>query len=264
MPLDGGDDVAHLRPAAAGQGGEQGAVADHHEVLRRLGHHEVVLDPDHVGSLVAQDPPADDAHGLDRRGAVEGGGSRRPPVDDEGFVVDVAHAEPADVADLAGWGRAGPPVRPAWSRSSRPNTRPSYWLSRVVRRRAALKTSASRSNRPVSLLVADVARAVGATPGKAVGLDEPGAEGSLGQLGVDAADVGLLDGDLLATSAVIPSAWAWSGPVTRLSLFGSWCERTSLAPNAVHPVQRQAPGRHVFRTTDGPSPGAQMRPRRAA
>ena len=101
VTLDGGDDVAHLAAPAAGQRCDEGAVTDHDDVLGRLGHHQVVLDPDHGGPAAAEHPTADHAHRVDRGGAVEGGGRWCAPVDDQRLVVVVAHPEPADVADIA-------------------------------------------------------------------------------------------------------------------------------------------------------------------
>ena len=149
VALDGGDDVAHLGATAAGQGGEQGAVADDDEVVGRLGDHEVVLDADDVGALAAQHPAAQDAHRLDGGGAVEGSGGGRAPVDDERLVVVVAHAEPADVAGLA----LGVPLVPSESGVVEVEAAEDQALVlgvEVERRRAALKTRASRSNSPVS------------------------------------------------------------------------------------------------------------------
>ena len=51
VALDGGDDVAHLGAAAAGQRGHQRAVTDDDEVVGRLGDHQVVLDADDVAPL---------------------------------------------------------------------------------------------------------------------------------------------------------------------------------------------------------------------
>ena len=101
VALDRRDDVAHLAAAAAGQRRDEGAVAEHDDVVGRLGHHEVVLGADDRGALAAQHPAAHDAHRVDRGRAVERGCRGRPPVDDERLVVVVAHAEAADVADLA-------------------------------------------------------------------------------------------------------------------------------------------------------------------
>ena len=110
--LDRRDDVAHPLAAAAGQGRHERAVADDDEVVGRLGDHEVVLDADDGRAAAAQDAAAQHAHRLGRGRAVEGGGGRGAPVDDERLVVVVADAEAADVADLA-VARRAPPALPS-------------------------------------------------------------------------------------------------------------------------------------------------------
>jgi hypothetical protein len=50
VALDGGDDVAHPAAPGAGQRRHECAVADDHQVGRRLGDHEVVLDADDAGA----------------------------------------------------------------------------------------------------------------------------------------------------------------------------------------------------------------------
>jgi hypothetical protein len=148
VALDRRDDVAHLGTAAARDRGHESPVTDDDEVGWRLGDHEVVLDADDVGSLAPQHSPPQYAHRLHRGGSVERGGGRSPPVDDQRLVVVVTDAEPADVADLPLWAVVAVGPR-GWSMSSRPKTSPSYWLSNALRRRAAWKTRASRSNSPV-------------------------------------------------------------------------------------------------------------------
>ena len=107
--LDGGDDVAHGVAAGLAEGGHQGAVADDGQLVAveeglQLGAHQVVLDAEHLAALGADDPAADDPAGVDRGGAVEGGGGGRPPVDDQRGVVLV---EDADAADVQGLGDVG-------------------------------------------------------------------------------------------------------------------------------------------------------------
>ena len=105
--------------------------------------------PTTVGALAAQHPAAQHAHRVDRGGAVEGGGRRRAPVDDERLVVVVAHPEPADVADLAlvGGGAVGL-ARPARGRAGRrPGPRTACRSSSGAGRRR--RHRASRSKSPV-------------------------------------------------------------------------------------------------------------------
>jgi hypothetical protein len=155
VALDGGDDVAHLGAAAAGESRHEGAVADDDEVVGRIGHHEVVLDADDDRAPAAQHPPAQHAQGLDGGGPIERRGRWGPPVHDQRLVVLVADTRAGRCsAPRARWPVAGccgcGPGASAWcSRSSRPKTNPSYWVSSACWRRAAWKTRASRSKSPV-------------------------------------------------------------------------------------------------------------------
>ena len=172
VALDRRDDVAHLGAAAAGQRGQERAVADDDEVVGRLGDHEVVLDADDVGALAAQHPAAQHVHGLDRGGAVEGGSRGGAPVDDQGLVVVVADAEPADVAGLAvgGLGLVGQgvvEVEPAEDQAFVLGVEGRASTGGVEDQGVALE-------QPGQLLVAHVAGAVGAAARQAVGLDETG------------------------------------------------------------------------------------------
>ncbi len=105
VALDRRDDVAHLAAAAAGQRGDECSVADDDDVVGRLGDHEVVLGADDLAPGSAARVGAGRPSGRRGwRGRRHGGGGA--PVDDERLVVVVAHAEAADVADLAlGGGR---------------------------------------------------------------------------------------------------------------------------------------------------------------
>ena len=191
VALDGRDDVAHLAAAAAGEGGDECAVADDDDVVGRLGHHEVVLDADDRRALAPQDPAPDDAHRVDRGRPVERGGRGRAPVDDERLVLVVADAEPADVADLA-VGRGGPLGTEVEAAEDQP-------LVLLLDHRASARRGVDEGvalEEPGHLLVAHVAGAVGAAPGQAVGLDIGRAQARLGQLGVDPVDVRLLAGEL--------------------------------------------------------------------
>ena len=179
------------RPRAAGQRGDQRAVAEHDDVVGRLGHHQVVLGADHGGALAAQHPAAQHAHRVDRGGPVEGGCRRRAPVDDERLVVVVAHPEPADVAHLAlvGGRVLVAEVEPAEDQA----------LVLLVDHRAAPGGGVDQGvalEEPGHLLVAHVARAGGAAARHPVGLDVGGAAAGLLELGVDPVDVVLLQRQL--------------------------------------------------------------------
>ena len=191
VALDGGDDVAHLAAAAAGERRDQRAVAEHHDVVGSLGHHQVVLGADHGGALAAQHPAAQHAHRVDRGGPVEGGCRRRAPVDDERLVVVVAHPEPADVAHLAllGGGVLVTEVEPAEDQA----------LVLLVDHRAAPGGGVDQRvalEEAGHLLVTHVAGAAGAAARHPVGLDVGGAAAGLLELGVDPVDVGLLQRQL--------------------------------------------------------------------
>ena len=185
-----------------------------------LGHHEVVLDADDGGAAAAQHAAAQDPHRLGRRRAVEGGRRGRAPVDDERLVVVVARprdgrcsaprgrraarvSATADAAVRRG-GRCAAAVAAAaaarsmaWSMSSRPKTRPSYCVSRAVRRLAAWNIRASRSKRPAASSASPTSADLAMRPaGQTLGLHDVGAVAGLLELLVDPVDVGLLDGDL--------------------------------------------------------------------
>ena len=191
VALDGRDDVAHLPAAAAGERRHQGAVPDDDDVLRRLGHHEVVLDADDARPAAAQDATPDDPHRFDRGGPVEGSRGRRPPVDDERLVLVVAHPEPADVPDLP-LGRRG--VLGAEVEAAEDEA-----LVLGVDGRPApgcCEHEGVALEEAGHLLVADVAGAVGAPAREPVRLDVGRPEAGLLELRVDPVDVRLLDGDL--------------------------------------------------------------------
>ena len=187
VALDRRDDVAHLAATAAGQRRDEGAVAEHDDVRRRLGHHEVVLGADDGRALAPQDTAAEHAHRVDGGRAVERRRCGRPPVDDERFVVVVAHAEAADVADL--------PLRGGTVFAAQVQAAEHQPLVLLLDHRP---TSGGRVDEGVALeepghlLVADVTRAARAPSSEAVGLDVGGSQARLLQLGVDPVDVGLL------------------------------------------------------------------------
>lgn len=108
--LDGGDDVPHGVAAGLAERSHQGAVPDHRQlgavqVRGQLGAHQVVLDPEYLAALGADDPAAHDPAGFLRRRPVERCGSRRAPVDDQRRVVGVEDPDPADVQRLRDLGR---------------------------------------------------------------------------------------------------------------------------------------------------------------
>ena len=191
VALDRRDDVAHLAAAAAGQGGDERPVAEHDDVLGRLGDHEVVLGADDGGALAPQHPASHDTHRVDGGRAVERGGGGRPPVDDERLVVVVTHAEAPDVADLAlvRGGLLGAEVQPAEHEP----------LVLLLDRGAAPGGGEDEGvalEEAGHLLVAHVAGAVGAAARQPVGLDVGGAQAGLLELGVDPVHVRLLVGEL--------------------------------------------------------------------
>jgi hypothetical protein len=105
LGLDGGDDVPHGVAAGLAQRGHQRTVADHRQFTPgkggfQLRAHQVVLDPEDLAALGADDPTAYDPAGIDRRGAVERRGRRGPPVDHQRRVVRVQDADTADVECL--------------------------------------------------------------------------------------------------------------------------------------------------------------------
>src|SRR5664280_2691505 len=131
---------------------------------------------------------------LDWRGAVEGCGGRRAPVDHQGLVLVVADAEATDISSLA-VGSAGlvvgvgPEIQPSEHEAFVLRLQDRASLVRVEHQGIALEESGD-------LLVADIAGAVGSPAGKAFGLHQRDALGGLGELGVDLVHVLLLDGDL--------------------------------------------------------------------
>ena len=203
--LDRRDDVAHPPRPAPGQGGQQRAVAEDHEILGRLGREQVVLDADDLLAAAAQDAAAHDAVGLHRRRAVEGGGGRGAPVDDERFVFVVAHPESADVADLAlGLGRRLLVLlrAVAAARGDRVvEVEPPEDEALVLTVEGVLSASGGEDEgvaleEPGDLLVAHVAGAVGAPARHPLDLDEGRSGARLLELGVDPVDVRLLAREL--------------------------------------------------------------------
>jgi len=98
LGLDGGDDVAHPGAAGALQCGQQGALADHHEVGAARLVEQIVFDSDDLVIAAAQYPAAGDPHRIGGGCAIEGLGGGCAPVDHQRLVVVVAHAEASDVA----------------------------------------------------------------------------------------------------------------------------------------------------------------------
>jgi hypothetical protein len=101
LALDRGDDVAHGPAGAAGQRGQQRAVADHpHALGDRAGREQVVLDPHHPRASGADDPAPHDVHPHLGGRLVERRRRRCAPVHHERLELFVPQAEAADVADL--------------------------------------------------------------------------------------------------------------------------------------------------------------------
>ena len=105
LGLDGRHDRVHRAVTGPGELRQQRALADDLEVGLGLGVEQVVLDPEHVDALAAQDAPAYHALGVGLGGLVEHRGGRRAPVDEHDVVVVVAQPDAADVArDVADLG----------------------------------------------------------------------------------------------------------------------------------------------------------------
>ena len=134
-------------------------------------------------------PAADDAQVVAGGRAVERRGGRCAPVDDERLVVVVADAEAPDVADLALVLAVLLEVEAAEDEALVLVLEVRPAASGVVDQRVPLEE-------PGHLLVAHVAGAGRATAGHTVDGDEVGSAAGLGQLGVHAVQVLLLDGDL--------------------------------------------------------------------
>jgi hypothetical protein len=101
LPLDRGDDVAHVRATGASQRGEQRPLAKNPQVADVVGRQHVVIEVDDPLAPADDDAAAHHAERLPGGGAVERCGGRCPPVDQQRFPVVVAHAEPPDVVRLA-------------------------------------------------------------------------------------------------------------------------------------------------------------------
>ncbi len=102
LALDGGHDVAHPPGALAAQRCQEGAVADDRAALELVGRHRVeqlVLDGDDLVEPAADRAPSYDVVGLGRGSAVERGGSRGAPVDDQRVLLLGADPDAADVVD---------------------------------------------------------------------------------------------------------------------------------------------------------------------
>ena len=102
--LDRGDDVAHAPGAAAPERLEQRGLADELQIVgggAGLEVEQVVVQRDDLPAAAEEVPAAHDPEGHQWRRPVEGGGGRRPPVDDEGITRLVGHAHAAEVERLA-------------------------------------------------------------------------------------------------------------------------------------------------------------------
>ena len=134
LALDRRDDVAHLRPALAGDRGEERAVADDGAVELGVGVEQLVLHPDDLRGADGDGAAAHHAERVGRRRPVERRRRGSPPVDDDRLLVRGAQARCRPTC-------SGAPS----STSSRPKTRPSPAASRSSRRAAAFSACTSRS-----------------------------------------------------------------------------------------------------------------------
>jgi hypothetical protein len=178
LPLDGRDDVPHAVAGGLGEAGQQRPVADHPHLGRsRLRVEQVVGDAGDPFPGRLDHPAPDDPLRVGRGGPVERRRRRRAPVDDQRFRVLAADAEPAHVV-----GGAGGQVEAAEDQAL---TLPVQRLPAprgVEDHRVALDEGleGAGAGDPVPLLL------------------RPGRVGTqLGEAGVDAVDVLLLDRDLL-------------------------------------------------------------------
>ncbi len=120
FPLDGGDDVAHTPRSGSGQRREKSRGArearsepDHPELLGGVAGgsavggvaEQLVFEIENPAALGEEVTPPGEAHRLRAGGTVKGLGHRRPPVDDQRFLVVVGHSKPADVERLGHWNR---------------------------------------------------------------------------------------------------------------------------------------------------------------
>ena len=153
LGLDGGDDVAHPPGALEVERGEERALPHHGEArrCRGVGVEDLVVEADQAPAVGLEVPAAGDAHRLDRGGAVERLGDRRPPVDHERREVVVGDRDPADVERPGGTRSTGAPSLPradaVSARSRRPKQSGVSPMSSAARRRRVLASAASRSSR---------------------------------------------------------------------------------------------------------------------
>jgi hypothetical protein len=84
------------------ESGQQGAFSDHDQLVIAVRTVEkIIFDSDHPVAAAVQYAAADDVHRIAGSSSVERLGRRCSPIDDEGLVVGVTNADPADVADFA-------------------------------------------------------------------------------------------------------------------------------------------------------------------
>jgi hypothetical protein len=92
---------AHGVIAGPAQCRQQRPFADHHQFLvgvsRRPTGRLRCRRPDRPGTSA---PAANDLHGIAGSGAIERLGCRCAPVDHQRLILGIAHADPADIADL--------------------------------------------------------------------------------------------------------------------------------------------------------------------
>ena len=99
LALDGGDDVAESTGAARFDGRDQRSLASHFAFARRIGQfaEEFVVDTEQGAAAGGEVTPALDTHRFATGGPVEGFGHGSSPVDDDGILLSVPDAHPADV-----------------------------------------------------------------------------------------------------------------------------------------------------------------------
>ena len=185
LGLDGGDDVPHCVITSASECGKQRPLANHDQLsVRALAVEEVVLDANHPIAPALQHSSPDDLHGIARGGTVERFRRGCAPVDDQWFVVSVANADTADIADFA----VGA-VQPAENQPFLLGIQHSQPSSGLVGKDVALEKAST-------VLFANVGVAVGLIEGEALSRNPLGGAGRLGEPSVNAIYVSLFGGQL--------------------------------------------------------------------
>ena len=201
---------------------------------------QVVLDPDHPVARAAQHPTTDDLHRVDRGRPVERLGRRRPPVDHQGLVVDVADPDPADVADLT----VGA-IQPTEHQTLVLGVQHGETLGGLEREHVALVQTGA-------VLLADEAAPVGLVEVRALGGHLLGGASRFLETGVDEIHVRLLDGQLVLQRRLLQEepgltcVTAENGRLTlpaRLGVGRAGVSRSARAPRTrpAHPTGRWPP-----------------------